>query len=717
MKGLTKIILGLVGLVVILIATAGILLGVFFEPNDYKADIERLALEKAGLELSIDGDIGWTVLPWLGLELSQVKVQYPQQPALASLEQANVSVKLLPLLSRQVEMSSIKVDGLDLNLVQAADGSNNWSLPDARQAHSGSRGDEGDGNAAGADLAVDIASIAVSNGRIAYTDLQAGSRVQLQDLALNSGRVQQGTYFPIELSFKLDQSAGAAVAPTLSADTRLKADMQFDPLTKQYRLRGLDSSVQLRLAELGDEPVELKLSGDVAADLIAQLARIDNLNLSLASLKASGSLSVQDFAKPILGGELKLAEFNPRSLLEQIGQPLPAMQDATALTRLSLSAALGGTASQLSLEPLALTLDDTHFSGALTYSLADGAIGVALNGDELNADRYLPPQSQAARPADNKASEKAGTAERYSKDEVIPVEPLRALLLDAQFKLQKLQLSRMTLSDVDLAVNARNGLVNASRVNVNLFGGTVRNSAVLDVRGTPVKLKSSNNVSGLQIGDLLQALNTEEKPAMTGTLSSQSEIIAQGRSVHAIVNSLNGTARFSVVDGTISGIDMAQTVCQGFNNLASLGVNAEQVDDSTPFANLGGNFTIRNGVVSNEDLQASLDAIGLKGKGSVNLPQALIDYRLGLTIQEDLFKQSCSVNNKIQGVEWPVNCKGSFDTPPAQLCRPDLSVFKELLKARLKQDVEQKVEEKVKERIQEKLGDDAKQLLKGLFGN
>jgi AsmA protein len=172
-----------------------------------------------------------------------------------------------------------------------------------------------------------------------------------------------------------------------------------------------------------------------------------------------------------------------------------------------------------------------------------------------------------------------------------------------------------------------------------------------------------------------------------------------------------------VVDGTISGIDMAQTVCQGFNNLASLGVNAEQVDSSTPFANLGGNFTIRNGVVSNEDLQASLDAIGLKGRGSVNLPKAMIDYRLGLTIQEDLFKQSCSVNNKIQGVEWPVNCKGSFDTPPAQLCRPDLSVFKDLLKARLKQDVQQKVEEKVEKKLQEKLGDEAKGLLKGLFGN
>ncbi|ANG61126.1 AsmA protein [Marinobacterium aestuarii] len=716
MKGLTKLILGLAALVVILIATAGILLGVFFEPNDYKADIEQLALEKAGLELSIDGDIGWSVFPWLGLEISQVKLQYPQQPALASLEQAHVSVKLLPLLSSQVEMSSIMVEGLDLNLVQAADGSNNWSLPGAAPVQSEGSGDEGADTDGSADLALDIESIAVSNGRISYADLKAGTRVRLQELALTSGRIRQTEYFPIELSFKLDQSAGDA-APTLSADTSLKAEVQVDLLTQQYRLRGLDSSVQLRLAELGDKPVDFKLSGDVAADLVAQLARIDNLNLSLASLKASGSLSLQDFAAPVLGGELKLAEFNPRSLLELLGQPLPAMQDDKALTRLSLSAVLGGSPSNISLKPLSLTLDDTHFNGALAYGLADGAISLDLNGDAFNLDSYLPPQSESAQGAQTASAGKAASGERYSKEEVIPVEPLRSLLLDAQFKLQALQVSGMTLSDVDLAVNARNGLINASRINANLFGGTVRNSAVLDVRGTPVKLKSSKAVSGLQIGDLLQALKPEEKPAMTGTLSSQAEVSAQGRSVHAIVNSLNGTAKFNVADGTISGIDMAQTVCQGFNNLASLGVNAEQVDGSTPFANLGGNFIMRNGVVSNEDLQASLDAIGLKGSGSVDLPRALIDYRLGLTIQEDLFKQSCSVNNKIQGVEWPVNCKGSFDTPPAKLCRPDLSVFEDLLKARLKQDVQKKVEEKVKEGIQEKLGDDAKQLLKGLFGN
>ncbi len=727
MKGLAKLGLGLVGLIVLLIVTAGVLLGVFFEPNDYKKDIEQLALEKAGLQLSIDGDIGWSVYPWLGLEINSVKVQYPDQPALASVGKAHVSVKLLPLLSRQIQMSSIVVDGLQLNLVQAANGSKNWSPESVTPVQ---EQPQGPGNAAeairsGEAVALDIQSIAISNSELRFEDSKAGTQVLLKDLSLKSGRVQAGAFVPLELGFTLEQSGPGSTVPVLSADMQLKAELQLDVQTQQYRLRGLDSNVQLRLAELG-KPLDIKLGGDVTADIAAQMARIDNLSLAVATLRAGGSLTVQDFAAPVLGGELRLAEFNPRTLLELLGQALPEMQDETALTRVSLGAALNGPANSLTLKPLTLTLDDTHFTGSLAYSLASGAISLDLSGDALDADRYLPPQTKgdtAAGSGDaaDKSAGKPGGAERYSREDVIPVEPLKALALDAQFKLKQLSVSGMALRDVDIAVNAQKGLIKVSRLNTSLFGGNLRNSAVLDVRSTPVKLTSKKSVSGLQIGDFLQVMSPEDKPAMTGTLSSQSEISAQGRSVYAIVNSLNGTANFTVSDGTLNGIDMAQTVCQGFNTIGSLGINTQQVDASTPFANLGGNFKIRNGVVSNEDLQASLDAIAMKGRGTVDLPQALIDYRLGLTIQENLFKKSCSVNNKIQGIEWPVNCKGSFDTDPAKLCRPDLSVFEDLLKQKLKQEVQQRVEEKVEEKVkaqvEEKLGDDAKKLLKGLFGN
>ncbi|MFC6670455.1 AsmA family protein [Marinobacterium aestuariivivens] len=718
MKGLTKLLAGLVGLAVVLIVAAGILLGFFIDPNDYKPQIEKLARDKAGLELSIGGDIHWTFYPWLGLEINKVQLHYPDQPELAKLEQAKVSVKLLPLLSKEVQMSSLELSGLNLNLVRGEDGGSNWAAPQAPAGAEAQTDTEAPSDtptaAVAPPIALDIEAINIVDGQIRFDDRQAGSELTLQDLSLTSGQVLAGAWIPLEVGFALQRVSEGA---DIQSNVHLKAVVQFDPQNRQYRLRGLDSTLQVQTLALGEQPVNIRLSGDVSADLATEQARIDNLYLKLADLSAAGNVSLQNFAAPQFGGELKVAQFNARSWLESLGQPVPETADPKALTRVSLGAALNGPANSLTLKPLTLTVDDSRFTGRLSYDLNNGSIKLDLEGDQLDIDHYLPPEAEKTT-NDGQASpaQPQEGGERYSTEPVIPVEPLKTLNLDARLALKQLQASGIPMRDVELAVSAHDGVVNLSRIHANLLGGSVRNSAILDVRATPVRLSAKKNISGLQIGDLLQALNGEE-PAITGTLSSQSDVRATGRSVHDIVNSLTGTASFNVTDGTLQGIDMAQTVCQGFNTLGSLGINTEQVDRSTPFANLGGSFQIRNGVVSNQDLAASLDAMAVKGRGSVDLPQALIDYRLGLTIEENLFKQSCSVNNRIQGVEWPVNCKGSFDTPPAQLCRPDLSVFEDLIKQQVKEKVQQKVEEKVEQKLQEKLGEEAKGLLKGLFGN
>lgn len=725
MKGMAKLILGLIGLVVILIVAAGVLLGIFIDPNDYKSDIEKLALEQGGLELSIDGEIDWTLFPLLGLELNGVKASFPDRPQLAQLEQAKVAVKLMPLLSRQVQMSSVEVTGLDLNLVRDADGRTNWAPAAAPEATAPQSAEQpASASAARTPVAesaepvtLDIEGIQISGGRLSLDDRQAGSQLTLQNLTVTTGRVQAGVWFPLELGFELQQSHAGN---DLKANVQLQAEAQLDQRTRQYRLRGLDTTIGLETAALGDKPVELQLGGDLSADLATELVRIDNLSLQLADLSAAGSVSLQHFAAPKFGGELKVAQFNARKLLEALGQPVPETADPDVLTKVAFGAAINGPANTVSFEPLTLTLDDSRFSGTLGYNLGSGALSLDLDGDQLNADRYLPPKAAKSAQAKSgggnggKTSGSAGTG--YSKDPVIPVEPLKSLELDGRIGLKQLQASGIAMRDVEVALRAHGGLVDVSRINANLLGGSVRGNAVLDVRKEPVALSAKNNVSGLQLGTLLQTL-TGEKPRVTGTLSSQADIRANGRSVHAIVNSLNGDAKFNVTDGVLEGISMAQTICQGFNTLGSLGLNSQQVDRSTPFANLGGNFRIRNGVISNQDLAASLDAMALKGRGSVNLPQRSLDYRLGLSIEENLFKQSCSVNNKIQGIEWPVNCKGSFDTPPAELCRPDLGVFEDLVKQQLKREVQEKVESEVGDKLEEKLGESAKGLLKGLFGN
>ncbi len=118
MKALGKI-LGLVflGLLLLLVAL-GFALTHLFDPNDYKDEIRKIAHDKANLELTLNGDIGWSLFPWLGIELHEATLASaatPNEP-FADLRMLGLSVRVLPLLRKQVQMSDIRVEGLNLTL-------------------------------------------------------------------------------------------------------------------------------------------------------------------------------------------------------------------------------------------------------------------------------------------------------------------------------------------------------------------------------------------------------------------------------------------------------------------------------------------------------------------------------------------------------------------------------------------------------------------------
>ena len=77
-------------------------------------------------------------------------------------------------------------------------------------------------------------------------------------------------------------------------------------------------------------------------------------------------------------------------------------------------------------------------------------------------------------------------------------------------------------------------------------------------------------------------------------------------------------------------------------------------------------------------------------------------------MEKNLFKETCSFPDKLEGVEIPVDCKGSFNTDPAKLCKPDFSFIGDALKKQVKEKAKAKVEEKLKGKLDGKL--------KGLFG-
>ena len=117
------------GTLIVLIIALIIIVPLIIDPNDYKPQISNAVKDATGRELTIDGDIGLSVFPWIGLKLGAVTLANPEEfgpDPFAHIAGAQVKLKLLPLLSKQVEMKTVVLEGLRLNLAIAEDGTTNW---------------------------------------------------------------------------------------------------------------------------------------------------------------------------------------------------------------------------------------------------------------------------------------------------------------------------------------------------------------------------------------------------------------------------------------------------------------------------------------------------------------------------------------------------------------------------------------------------------------
>ena len=721
MRIVLKLILWLVILVVGLTASLAAYLMFFFNPNDYRTQIEERALSDAGVELKINGDIGWSFYPWLGLELKQLSVNYPGQPQLAELASAGAALNIPALLGGTVQLDSIRVDGLVLNLVRDAEGRENWVTAKGAQQESESGKGESERGQGDGELRLAIDQISLSNAKISFEDQIWARKVELNSLNLTASSVSVDKPFPLNFQGALKQTDAGEV--TTQAQMELSSEINLNALQGVFELRNLVSKVSLQQAGL-EKPLIVDLNSDIRLVQADQRLSIDNLKLALAGLSITGKLALTNFESQNLEGNLDIAEFNPRTLASSFGAELPELGEG-ALRKVAAKFALGGDAKSLQLNNLDLILDDTQISGALAVNAESGVIVANLNVDQINLDRYMAPSAAVDSQAEE-APEETG----WSKEPLFDAEPLKAINAELKLQIGKALYQGNAIEQIALDLSAKAGDIRMKKLAAMAFGGKADVSGAIDARANPVKLAIKPNFSGIKVEQLM-ALAMEETP-VKASANLTAALTTSGNSLHAIINGLNGELNLTAEEGVIEGIDMAQELCQKIENLTSLGIDPDQVDRTTPIADLKSAHSIKNGVVTNPSTTAGLDAALLDAKGTIDLPNQAFDYNLGLALTDDLFKQSCGINPALKGVRIPVNCKGMFDTDPAKLCALDTSFVSEVIKKAIgakaqaeiekrKAELEQQAKEKLQESLQDKVGDklkeDAGSLLKGLFGN
>lgn len=285
-KWLKRISIVVISIILILVV-AGVLLVTYVNPNRFKSVIEQQVYRTTGRTLTLRGDLHWTFFPSIGLSFEDAdlsNIENFDSKKFVTVDRAKISVKLVPLLNKKIEVNNLLVDGLTLNLVKDRRGVKNWEdLISLGKDKNGVKDKETQKTEKKFEWV--LPQINLKNVTIQYSDLSTGRKTEISHLNFETTHVQDQVPFPIKLSLRI---------PPLKGQIVLTSDLHIRPQKKDYQLRDLVLSAQLEGSSLPSGKLDAKLRGDVS--LTSNQLRAKSLQLKLNESNIVGSLIIDDLS-------------------------------------------------------------------------------------------------------------------------------------------------------------------------------------------------------------------------------------------------------------------------------------------------------------------------------------------------------------------------------------------------------------------------------------
>jgi len=604
--------LALLGLVIIALALP------FVIPVDsYRDRIAEEASRTLHRDVVLGGELSLQILPSLQITARDVSLANAEgfgDAPMAEMSEMRVGVKLIPLLSSDVQITEFVLVDPVIRLQQNRRG-NNWTFraPDAPEVAMASSG-EGFVRRSGAlpfeasfgDVRIENASIYFDDGQQAREITGLTLQVSLPSLDEEASLSGQLTADGERLSF--DGSVGSIRGAFEGAQT---------PLSMRFGGNLVTASFEGMLAESED----FALTGDIDANIP-----------SLRNLAAFAG-----------------AEMSPGDRMQAFA------------ARGSVDVAPG----TIGLVASSIRFDDITGAGRLTMATGGARPNItgALDLPNLDVTPYLPEQSSGG------DTSSGGGIPPWSEDE-IDLAGLNLVDADIDLNVGLFEYGDIDIENVALDVVLDRGRLVARLSDFQLYDGRGSVRVVANNRGARPSFSVSAQLAGLDALPFLQAAAGFER--LTGTGGISLDLQAAGASQAAIMQSLSGNGSFGFNDGAIVGINLAETVrnVNSFFGAQSSPADAETSEEDTEqveagaqtqtdFSSLSGTFSITGGRADNSDFSMLSPLLRVGGTGYVDLPSQTLDYRMRPRLVASIEGQGGSSN--LRGVEIPVRIRGGFN--------------------------------------------------------
>ena len=294
----------LVGLAVVVAIAAAVL----FDPNQLKGEIERVVKQQTGRSLKLEGELHLAFWPSIGASMGRASLSERASAAeFASLQSAQLAVRLLPLLRGETVVDQVRLSGLKVNLVKGRDGRFNFDDLLGAAAAGGGRPaarKQAPESGGGSKVRFDVSGVRVENANLTYQDLKSGQKVAINDLQLRTGRIASGVPGKLEFSAALKTDE-----PAIDGKIELSTGYRYEAARNVFKLEGLSSKITLSGSDVPGKTLTIPLSGSVQIDLGKQSAHAD-LAAKLDDSNIRAKLGFEGIEPPSYNFDLEIDRLN-----------------------------------------------------------------------------------------------------------------------------------------------------------------------------------------------------------------------------------------------------------------------------------------------------------------------------------------------------------------------------------------------------------------------
>jgi AsmA protein len=647
----------------------------FIDINDYKPRLQEELTKITGRKVVLGGDVDLSLFPWAGVSVSDVTLGNPSgfdEKKFVSIKSFEAQIKLLPLLSKDIQIKRFILKEPHIVLIKNAAGNVNWEIspesskPDQQKPK---QEDKADGLFP-ADLTVN--EFAITDGSVIYINETDRNRTEINDINFIIYKISLDE--PVSIEFD-----------AMVTKIPISVDGDIGPIGKQ----------------IGENDIFFDLDLSVSKQLTANI---------------TGKLK-SPIKKPGVDLNLQINPFSFRDLSHTIGmKDMIKTSDPTALNNISMTASVTGNSEKIAISNALLEMDNSKIEFSATaedFKKPVATFDIYLN--HIDLDRYLPATEQTP-PATNMNK---GTTKAAASPTPIPYAQFRKLVVNGKIRADKIKLHNTVVENVIVKLTGKNGQFKLDPLSMNLYKGELIVNGSLDINHEKPQSQVTINGKNIEIGLLIN--DVAQKEFMEGTAQIDAFLTTRGDDIDFILKGLNGNGAILVEDGAVKGInveEMVQHIKAAY--LKFKGSEPSQKQDfsgRTDFSRLHAPFEIKNGLAATDNTSLTAPGLRLTATGNADLVNQTLNFKLSPKFVATI--QGQGDKDKRSGITVPILVQGSFSSP---VFRPDMksmieegiNLLPEIQKRFLKEKETKSTDDSEADKTDEKPLDQIKNLLRSL---